>query len=268
MLRCGFFVSSAAVETASKPTYAKKIDAAAADIPPKPKGANGSKFVAFIAGTANTTNMVNVDHGFATMSFEIPGTGDCPAAPNDPNSPDRLMSSILDWVAVNASRYDMDVTKVVVRAVSTGGYYAFRMAHTHADRLFAVVAQGGGAHHMFDPEWIAAQDRMEYSYALAEALAYKFGFRDADPEAALAAYSAEAAKFSLLNSGILDTPSCKLLAINGMEDSIFPIEYSYLVVNAGGPKDLIVRGERGHMGNPGAEDLLYDWIDGAIAGRP
>jgi len=32
MLRCGFFVSSATVETASKPTYAKKIDAAAADI--------------------------------------------------------------------------------------------------------------------------------------------------------------------------------------------------------------------------------------------
>ncbi len=243
-------------------------------LPNGSKPAQGWPILLFVCGldayrTDHTERtQQHVDRGFATMSFEIPGTGDCPAAPNDPTSPDRLMSSILDWVAANAARYGLDVTKVVVRAVSTGGYYAFRVAHTHADRLFAVVAQGGGAHHMFDPAWIMAQDQMEYPYALAEALAYKFGYRDVDMEAALKAYSAEAAKFSLRDAGIIDKPSCKLLAINGMEDSIFPIEDSYLVVNAGGPKDLIVRGERGHMGNPGAEPLLYQWIDGTIAGRP
>jgi len=30
---------------------------------------------------------------------------------------------------------------------------------------------------MFDAEWIRAQDQMEYPFALAEALAYKFGYR-------------------------------------------------------------------------------------------
>lgn len=243
-------------------------------VPKGTKPARGWPVLLFICGldayrtdhTARTQQ--HVDRGYATLSFEIPGTGDCPAAPNDPTSPDRLMSSILDWVAANAERYDLDVTKVVARGVSTGGYYAFRVAHTHADRLFAVVAQGGGSHHMFDAAWIAAQDQMEYPYALAEALAYKFGYRDADTEAALARYSAEAAKFSLQGAGIIDSPSCKLLAINGMEDSIFPIEDSYIVANAGGSKDLIVRGQRGHMGNPGAEDLLYQWIDNAIAGMP
>ena len=40
-----------------------------------------------------------------------------------------------------------------------------------------VVAQGGGGHQMFDAEWIRAQDQMEYPFALAEALAYKFGYR-------------------------------------------------------------------------------------------
>ena len=210
----------------------------------------------------------HVDRGYATLSFEIPGTGDCPAAPNDPTAPDRLMSSILDWVAANAQRHGLDTAKVVVRGVSTGGYYAFRVAHTHANRLFAVVAQGGGSHHMFDPAWIRAQDQMEYPYALAEALAYKFGYRDVDTNVALDRYVAEAAKFSLLDGGIVDLPTCKLLAINGMEDSIFPIEDSFLIVDRGGHKDIIVRGERGHMGNPGAEELLYRWIDTAVAGQP
>jgi pimeloyl-ACP methyl ester carboxylesterase len=207
----------------------------------------------------------HVDHGFATLSFEIPGTGDCPAPPNDPASPDRLMSSVLDWVAANAFAYSFDLTKVVARGISTGGYYAMRMAHTHADRLFAVVAQGGGCHHMFDPAWIQAQNKMEYPFALADAMAYKFGYREADP---VTAYAADARKFSLLESGVLDRPSCKLLLINGMEDSIFPIEDNFIVAVRGDKKDLLARGNRQHMGNPGAEDILYSWIDDAVAGKP
>ena len=41
MFRCGFFVSSAAVEIASKPMYAKKTIAAPWWIPAHPFGANG-----------------------------------------------------------------------------------------------------------------------------------------------------------------------------------------------------------------------------------
>ena len=224
-----------------------------------PKGAkptSGWPVVLFICGldayrTDHTPRtQQHVEHGCATLSFEIPGTGDCPAAPNDPTSADRLMSSVLDWVTANASTYGFDLNKVVARGISTGGYYAFRVAHTHADRLFAVVAQGGGCHHMFDPAWIAAQDQMEYPFALAEALAYKFGFRDQDAAAAVARYAAEGRKFSLVTSGIVGTPTCKLLVINGMEDSIFPIEDSLVVATQGSRKDLIVRGDRGHMGQP------------------
>ena len=207
----------------------------------------------------------HVDHGFATLSFEIPGTGDCPAAPNDPASPDRLMSSILDWVTANSTVYGFNLSRIVARGISTGGYYAMRIAHTHADRLFAVVAQGGGCHYMFAPEWIHAQNQMEYPFALAEALAYKFGYRGADP---VAAYTADAQKFSLLSAGVLDKRSCKLLVIDGMEDSIFPIEDNLIVGFRGDKKDLFVRGNRGHMGNPGAEDILYRWIDEGIAGKP
>ena len=210
----------------------------------------------------------HVDRGFATLSFEIPGTGDCSAAPDDPASPDRLMSSILDWVENTSSHYGFDTQKIFARGISTGGYYAFRVAHTHADRLLAVVAQGGGCHHMFNPDWIRAQDQMEYPFALAEALAWKFGYRDNNYAAAVAQYAAEARKFSLLEAGLIGTPTCRLLAINGMEDSIFPIEDSLLAAIDGHRKDLVVRGDRPHMGNPGAEEILYQWIDNVRAGKP
>ena len=240
-----------------------------------PKGSRptaGWPILLFICGldsyktdNASRTQM-HLDRGCATLIFEIPGTGDCPAAPNDPTSPDRLMSSVLDWVS--ASEHGFDLSKVVARGISTGGYYAFRLAHTHADRLFAVAAAGGGCHHMFDPAWIHAQNQMEYPFALAEALAYKFGYRDDDYGSATARYAAEAHKFSLVASGIIGMPTCKLLAINGMEDSIFPIEDNFIVATQGRGKDLVARGDRGHMGDPGAEAILHQWIDNAMAGRP
>jgi pimeloyl-ACP methyl ester carboxylesterase len=234
-----------------------------------PKG--GWPVLLFICGldgykTDNTPRtQQHVDRGYATLLFEIPGTGDCPAAPNDPTSPDRLMSSVLDWVEASASRYGFNLERIVARGISTGGYYAIRVAHTHADRLFAVAAQGGGCHHMFDKPWIFAQDQMEYPFALAEALAYKFGYRGGDHAAAVAAYARDAGKFSLVTSGILGSPTCKLLVINGVEDSIFPIEDSFIVAKSGTNIDLIVRGGLSHMGNPGGEDILCEWIDKTVS---
>ena len=115
-------------------------------IPEQDKPKEGWPVLLFICGldaykTDHTPRtQEHVDRGFVTLSFEIPGTGDCPASPNDPSSPDRLMSSVLDWVAANALQYGFDLGKVVARGISTGGYYAMRIAHTHPDRLFAVVA--------------------------------------------------------------------------------------------------------------------------------
>ena len=59
-----------------------------------------------------------------------------------------------------------------------------------------------------------------------------------------------------------------MLVINGMEDSIFPIEDSLIVGLIGHKKDLLARGDRGHMGDPGAEDIVHEWIDKAMAGKP
>ena len=116
-----------------------------------------------------------------------------------------------------------------VWGLSTGGYYAIRIAHTHEDRLRGVVAQGGGCHGMFDEEWLDAVDTMEYPFelvyglpvlvasilqrlimnSLAECMAYKFGYKDVDD------MKHDAKKrFSLLDNGILDMPSTRLLLAN------------------------------------------------------
>lgn len=197
--------------------------------------------------------------GLACLIVEIPGTGDCPAAKHDPVSAERLWSSVLDWIGTVASQYNFDSSRIVARGMSTGGYNAMRIAHTHANRLLAVVAQGGGSHHMFDPAWVAAQNHMEYPYALADALALKFGY------ASVAEYAAGAReRFSLLESGIFDRECARLLLINGMEDSIFPIEDSFLALRHGRVKDARFLENREHVGNPGADDIVYEWFDDVL----
>lgn len=100
-------------------------------------------------------------NGWASVAVEIPGTGDCPADANDPASPDRLWSSVLDWMR---DQPWVDADRIAAWGVSCGGYYAMRIAHTHKDFLRGVVAQGGGCHYMFDPEWLELTRHMEYPF--------------------------------------------------------------------------------------------------------
>lgn len=194
--------------------------------------------------------------GIATIVLEIPGTGDCPAAPSDPTSPDRLYSSLLDWVD---AQQGLDSSKTCIWAFSTGGYYAIRVAHTHKERLAGVVALGGGCHYMFSPEWLENVNHLEYPFDLANTLAYKFGYGD-DVDA----FKAEASsKFSLLNDGTLDKKECaRLLLVNGTEDEIFPIDDYYLALCHGGPKEArFVPGIK-HMGEPESFGIILKWLYG------
>jgi hypothetical protein len=114
---------------------------------------------------------------------------------------------------------------------------------------------------MFDADWIRAQNRIEYPYALAEALAYKFSSLRWGSRCH--SIAAEAHKFSLLKAGLLDRAWCRLLVINGGFD--FPDRGQPDCPTKDVNKDLIVRGYRSHLGNPGAEEIIYRWIDDAVA---
>lgn len=142
---------------------------------------------------------------------EIPGTGDSPADPSDPKSPEREWSSLFDWID---EQPEIDRSRIGMWAYSTGGYYAIRLAHTHHDRLKGVVALGGGCHHMFSPEWLSHVNHLEYPFDLANTLAYKWGYGDD-----LEKFKKEGMKFSLVEDGTLDGPNCtRLLLVNGVDD--------------------------------------------------
>lgn len=197
-------------------------------------------------------------NGVASIVLEIPGTGDCPSDPSDPRSPDRLYSSLFDWVGQQTG---IDQKKVAVWGFSTGGYYAIRVAHTHYDKLAGAVSQGGGCHYMFAPEWLSEVNHLEYPFDLADTLAHKFGY-GADVEK----FKAEAMdKFSLLNDGTLDKKQCaRLLLINGIGDEIFPVDDCYLALEHGRPKEArFVRGTK-HMGEPDAFFVILEWLYGVL----
>jgi pimeloyl-ACP methyl ester carboxylesterase len=193
--------------------------------------------------------------GVATLIAEIPGTGDSPAIRTDPLSPDRQWSSVLDWI--NAQK-EVDSKKIIVWGFSTGGYYALRLAHTHHDRLLASISLGGGAHHMFDREWLEHVNKLEYPFDLAGTLSYKWGYPD------LESFIKEAPKFSLLNDGTLQKPCCKVLLVNGNDDEIFPIDDMFVALENGMPKlARMVKGKK-HMGEPDSFFIILKWIYGLL----
>lgn len=61
-------------------------------------------------------------------------------------------------------REELDRERRVAWGLSTGGFYAMRIAHSHKERLTGVVSQGGGCHRMFEPEWLEKVDHLEYPF--------------------------------------------------------------------------------------------------------
>lgn len=191
--------------------------------------------------------------GIATLVLEVPGTGDCPADPSDPESPDRLYSSLFDWCD---SQPLLDAKRRAVWAFSTGGFYGIRVAHTHKERLAGVAALGGGCHYTFDPEWLGVVNHLEYPFDLADTLAYKWGYGNH-----IETFKKEAmSKFSLLKDGTLDKECTRLLLVNGTEDEIFPIDDYYLCLQHGSPKEArFVEGVK-HMGEPTSFFIILKWL--------
>ena len=163
--------------------------------------------------------------GIASLSIDMPGVGDTPI----PGSEDaeRLFGSVFDWVA---ARPDLDGSRIAVWGRSTGGYWAAKAAHVYADRIRGAVDQGGCTHLAFEPEWIEKSQHGFYPFELAETLAYAFGLETFDD------WVENAPRFSLLTQGILEEPCAPLLLVNGVHDTVFPIEDLQLLLEHGGLK--------------------------------
>jgi hypothetical protein len=186
--------------------------------------------------------------GIATLAIDMPGVADAPLAGSE--NGERLWDAFFDFIA---SRADLDAGRVGMHGGSTGGYWATKVAHTHAHRLRGAVNQGGPAHFAFQKDWIVKAQRGEYPFELAETLACAFGRSTAEE------WIDYAPKLSLLDQGVLDKPCAPLLCVNGIQDSVFPIADMHLLLEHGNPKAARFYAG-GHMGGGDSQAVIVQWL--------
>lgn len=187
--------------------------------------------------------------GMAALLIDMPGVGDAPL-PGSENA-ERLWDAVFDWIA---TRKDLDAARVGIWGGSTGGYWGAKVAHTHKDRMKAAVCHGGCAHYAFEPKWIEKAQHGTYPFELAETLASAFG------RSTFEEWVEYCPKLSLLDQGVIDKPCAPLLLVNGVQDSIFPIEDMYLLLEHGDAKAARFY-ESGHMGNsPTTIPTIVGWL--------
>lgn len=194
------------------------------------------------------------------MICDIPGTTvDCPAERTDPLSPDRLFSSILEWIR---SQPQFNSSKVIAWGLSAGGYYAIRVAHTHASQLAGAIGHGAGTHHYIGKEWLEQVSKHEYPFGLERGYTKKYGYKNFEEmkekcQKTFSLVSGEGKGVAVVGMGM---KSCRLLLINGVIDGCMPIEDSMLLAEYGSPKEMRFIRDRQHMGYPEANSHVYPWM--------
>lgn len=197
--------------------------------------------------------------GFATIAMDGPGTGESPVR-GVPDA-ERQFLPVFDWIA---EQPDL-AGRPGCLGRSFGGYWATRLAYLHRDRIAAAVNWGGGAHYMFQRDWIL-RSRHPESY-LMELVETRMLMLGATTEEEYAHYFE---RLSLLDQGLLDGPSAPLLLVNGRFDQQCPVADIELLVDHGQPKAVRMF-PGGHMGlTPQTLPTIVDWLCeqvGAEAGQ-
>jgi pimeloyl-ACP methyl ester carboxylesterase len=188
--------------------------------------------------------------GVATVAMDGPGTGESPLR-GGPDA-ERQFLPVFDWLAAQS---DLLARRVGCLGRSFGGYWATKLAHTHADRIAGAVSWGGGAHHMFQRDWIEASRYPDsYLMELVETRQLMLGANSDDE------YIAGFERLSLLNQGLLDRPCAPLLLVNGKEDRQCPIADVHLLTEHGSPKHVRLF-PGGHMGHtPRTVPTIVEWL--------
>ena len=200
--------------------------------------------------------------GLATLTVDMPGTGENPVLYVEPNA-ERTFSAFIDYLQ---QRGDVDGNRIGVWGGSYGGYWAAKLAFVEAKRLKGAVFHGGNAHYGFQEKWLVpalTQTASTYLFgpaSLFEARSQAMGVKTLDE------FLKAASKLSLKDQGLLDNPSAPLLGVNGKKDDQAPVEDIYLLMEYGGPKEARIYPNGGHMGRtPGMEaseitNMIAGWL--------
>jgi hypothetical protein len=195
--------------------------------------------------------------GLATIAMDNAGTGESPV--KGVVDADRQFVAMFEWAA---AQVDLDAAQVGCLGRSFGGYWATRLAHLHPERIAGAVNWGGGAHYMYQRDWVEAS-RFPDSYLmeLVETRSRMLGAAN-DVE-----YIEFFARLSLLEQGILDRPCAPLLLVNGKEDKQCPIADVHLLIEHGSPKSVRLF-PGGHMGiTPQTLPTIVGWLADRVTGR-
>jgi esterase FrsA len=193
--------------------------------------------------------------GLATIAMDNAGTGESPV--KGVVDADRQFVAMFDWAAAQS---DLDAARVGCLGRSFGGYWATRLAHLHPERIAGAVNWGGGAHYMFQRDWVEAS-RFPDSYLmeLVETRSRMLGASN-DVE-----YVEFFERLSLLKQEILDRPCAPLLLVNGKEDKQCPIADMHLLMERGSPKSVRLF-PGGHMGlTPQTLPTIVTWLAAQVA---
>jgi pimeloyl-ACP methyl ester carboxylesterase len=198
-----------------------------------------------------------LERGMATLAIDMPGTGEAPLLGSA--NAERLWDSVLDWIT---RQPDLDPNRVGLVGQSFGGYWAVKLAHTHADRIRAVVNHSGPVHYGLTADWIEQTDEGEHPFGLAQAVGRCFGYDEA------ADWEKASAEFSLLTQGVLDRPCAPLLCVHGSEDTVVPIADQFLLLEHGWPKSVRLF-PGGHLGRgPEVTETIADWLAWQLGAGP
>ena len=187
--------------------------------------------------------------GVATVAIDGPGTGESPVK-GRPGAEQQFLP-VFDWLA---ARDDLSGRLPGCLGRSFGGYWATRLAHLYSDRIACGVNWGGGAHFMFQRDWIESS-RYPDSY-LMELVETRMRMLGARTEGEYVEFFE---RLSLLDAGMLDGPCAPMLLVNGREDKQCPVADIDLLVGHGEPKSVRMF-PGGHMGiTPQTLPLIIDW---------
>ena len=193
--------------------------------------------------------------GLATIAMDNAGTGESPV--KGVVDADRQFVAMFDWAAAQA---DLDAARVGCLGRSFGGYWATRLAHLHPERIAGAVNWGGGAHYMFQRDWVEAS-RFPDSY-LMELVETRSRMLGASNDAE---YIEFFERLSLVKQEILDRPCAPLLLVNGKEDKQCPIADMHLLMERGSPKSVRLF-PGGHMGlTPQTLPTIVTWLAAQVA---
>ncbi|WP_293401601.1 alpha/beta hydrolase [Polaromonas sp.] len=188
--------------------------------------------------------------GIATVAMDNAGTGESPVR-GVPDA-ERQFITVFEWVRRQTS---LSGARVGCLGRSFGGYWATKLAHQVPDMIAGAVNWGGGAHYMFQPEWVQAS-RYPDSY-LMELVETRSAMLGATNDAEYVEFFR---RLSLLDQGWLDKPCAPLLLVNGKEDKQCPVADIELLTDHGWPKSVRMF-PGGHMGlTPKTLPTVVDWL--------